>query len=268
MSDKASHRCELGKFLRNRRARIDPSVVGLPTGRRRTPGLRREEVAVLAGLSPTWYTYLEQGRDIKPSPELLNSLARVLRLNEDERSYLHVLAYGRRPPPEASPALQPDDTVLLCELVETFDSRYPVYAVNSNADVLAWNDAVVEWYTDFAELPDPHRNSVWWVLMEPEARERFVNWDEVARDMVGQLRAMAAADEVDNERLAHLIEELHDLSPEFRIWWPDYQLSNEEPRPRTLRHPIRGVQAMRMVVVLPVGVGDARLIVHLPVTER
>jgi transcriptional regulator with XRE-family HTH domain len=264
--DETSSRRDLGSFLRSRRERIAPSEVGLPTSRRRrTAGLRREEVAVLAGLSPTWYTYLEQGRDIRPSTEVLDSLAGVLQLNEDERGYLHLLAYGQRPPLKGLPS-QPHGEELLWELIRSFDSRYPHYAANRHADVLAWNDAATEWYTDFAKLADQYRNTVWWALREPEAHERLVNWEEDPRDMVGRLRS-ASANGPDDGRLANLISELRDVSPEFKEWWPNYQINNQAPAIRWLRHPTHGVQAMRLVVLFPVGTPGIGIALHLPITD-
>ncbi|HKS48932.1 MAG TPA: helix-turn-helix transcriptional regulator [Amycolatopsis sp.] len=265
MPDNKSQRCDLGKFLRSRRERIDPSTVGLPTDRRRRkPGLRREEVAVLAGLSTSWYAYLEQGRDINPSPEVLDSLARVLQLSEDERGYLHLLAYGRRP--LTAPASQPHDYDLLWEIVRAFRSPYPVYARNMQLDVLAWNDATEEWYTDFGKFPRQHRNVAWWMLVEPEARERFVNWEENAWYIVGRLRA-ASATMLGDRRLTCLITELSNVSPEFGAWWPDYPVCSQRPNTWSLRHPTLGVQAMQVVVVRPVWADNFAVVLHLPVSD-
>lgn len=155
----ANRRRELADFLRSRRARVMPADVGLPTSlRRRAAGLRREEVAVLAGLSPSWYTYLEQGRDINPSAEVLDSLARVLGLTEDERRYLHTLAYGGvttpRPLVDELAAAE-----IARQLVATAaESPYPVYAINYYCDLIAWNRATASYYADFGQLPVQRRN--------------------------------------------------------------------------------------------------------------
>ncbi|MGQ4598079.1 MmyB family transcriptional regulator [Nocardia sp. R6R-6] len=266
MLDKEPQRLEMGKFLRSRRERIDPSTVGLPAGRRRrTAGLRREDVAILAGLSPTWYTYIEQGRDINPSSEVLDSLAQVLQLSEGERSYLHLLSCGRLPPP--SPVVrQPSHEKLLWEIVWAFDSRCPVYAVTCSADVLAWNDAAEKCYTNFAKLPDQQRNIAWWMFTEPEARERFVDWEGAARNLVGRLRTMAAKG-LDNERLTYLVNELSDLSPEFRAWWSEYPVSSHDPDIVRFRHSVLGVQARRLVAVSPNVMGNEVVVLHLPTSD-
>jgi transcriptional regulator with XRE-family HTH domain len=170
---------ELAGFLRSRRARIDPEQVGFPVGaRRRSQGLRREEVAVLAGVSPTWYTYLEQGRNINPSPEVLDSLAQVLLLTEDERRYVHLLALGHPPVVTAQPSGSSD---LLADVVAAIgDCPHPLYAENHRGDVIAWNQAAVHWYTDFAALPTGRCNMLWWLMTSPEARQRIPDWAEDA----------------------------------------------------------------------------------------
>ncbi len=265
MADDDHRRRELGAFLRSRRERIEPESVGLPAGRRRrTTGLRREEVAVLAGLSPTWYTYLEQGRDIHPSHEVLDSLARMLQLNDDERSYIYMLAYGQRPPKD-SLLREPAAEALLWQIAQGYNAN-PVFVANQIADVLAWNDAATEWYTDFAKLSDEHRNTVWWTLMEPEARERLVMWEEEARDVVGRLRTVSAARPGDR-RLAQLIAELKSACPEMRKWWSDHEIRSQAPRVRWLRHPQLGVQAMNLVVAYPAGLDGIGIAFHLPVPD-
>ncbi len=265
MTDNEHRRRELGAFLRSRRERIDPETVGLPTGRRRrTSGLRREEVAVLAGLSPTWYTYLEQGRDIHPSHEVLDSLVRMLQLNDDERSYIYLLAYGQRPVKD-SPLREANTEAILWQIADAYKPS-PVYVANQVADVLTWNAAATEWYTDFAKLPDEHRNTVWWTLMEPDARERLVMWDDEAKDVIGRLRAVSAVRPGDR-RLSQLIADLMKGSPEMRRWWSDHEIRSQAPRVRWLRHPQLGVRAMNLVVAYPAGMDGIGIAFHLPVPD-
>src|SRR5690349_18014228 len=169
VSAEGGNRHILAAFLRSRRERVTPESVGLPVGpRRRTSGLRREEVAVLAGLSPTWYTYLEQGRDIHPSVEVLDSLARVLHLSEDERRYMRLLAQGNgsklRPLVGEVPA---ED--LVRQLVRAAgDGPYPIYAVDRYCDLLAWNGAATRYYTDFGQLARDQCNMMRWLLVADE----------------------------------------------------------------------------------------------------
>jgi transcriptional regulator with XRE-family HTH domain len=259
-------RRELAQFLRSRRERRTPAEVGLPAGpRRRAPGLRREEVAVLAGLSPTWYTYLEQGRDIHPSAQVLDSLARVLGLTEDERRYLHRLAHGHtgRPKPLADEATAEE---IVRQLVATAaDSPYPVYAANTYGDLIAWNQAATVYYTDFGKLPTQHRNMIRWLLAAPEARERLADWSTDARDIVARWRAMSAALGEGDRRLQAMVGELRELSPEFGPWWDSHDVREHRSRLRRFRHPELGEQVMRLIVVQAPEFEPWIVAFHLPV---
>jgi transcriptional regulator with XRE-family HTH domain/DNA-binding transcriptional ArsR family regulator len=226
---------DLGEFLRTRRERIRPDHVGLPAGpRRRTRGLRREEVAVLAGLSPTWYTYLEQGRDIRASSEVVESLARVLQLDEDERKYFYLLAHGRNPPvgtdqPAVSWGTAADRVI---GVVRNADQ--PAYADNLYGDIVAWNDAVTHWYTDFSQLPLGRRNMLWWVFADPLARKRLANWAEDAQDIVARFR-LASATRPNDQRFRELAEATWAVSEDFRRWWSAHEVRESHPRVRELR---------------------------------
>jgi transcriptional regulator with XRE-family HTH domain len=258
---------ELAHFLRNRRQRVNPADVGFPAGRRRrTFGLRREEVAVLAGVSPTWYTYLEQGRSIQPSAEVLDSLARVLQLSEDERRYMHVLVYGR--PPHALP-IEPPEPIgeLIRRLVELVgQGPQPIYAFDEVCDLIAWNEAATEWYTDFAKMAKGRRNMVWWQVTSPEARERLVDWEEDTRDIVARFRAFVATRQGD-PRVRALISDLHQASPEFAQWWVEHDVHGQRARPRRLRHPLLGTRTMQLQVMVPTETDTVRVVFHLPVDE-
>lgn len=260
----SENRRELARFLRTRRERITPEQVGLPeSARRRIRGLRREEVAVLAGLSPTWYTYLEQARDIRPSPEVLDSLARVLQLTEDERQYLHLLALGRventlsvQPPEETNP--------LVADLVRLVgDTPYPLYAIDFAGEVIAWNDACREWYDDWSGLVGIERNMCWWMLMNPRARERIVDWTEDARDIVGRIRALSVSFPQD-KRVGELIARLHDESEDFERWWQDHEVRGQRERLRRFRVKDAGIQTVRLVVLHPADAPNVTVAFHLP----
>jgi transcriptional regulator with XRE-family HTH domain len=258
------NRQELAHFLKSRRARLTPADVGLPDGlRRRAPGLRREEVAVLSGVSPSWYTYLEQGRNIHPSAQVLDSLAQVLQLTEDERNYLHALA-----DPAASAAPSPKADVaaegLVRQLVQTAEqSAYPVYALDLYSDLIAWNPAVVSYYTDFGRLPPEQRNMLRWLLEAPEAKQRLPDWRDDTRDVVARLRGMAAQYDTDS-RLRAMVDELTRSSPEFATWWHEHHVLSHRSRRRRFLHPQHGEQTLRLLVLRGLDFAPAIVVFHLP----
>lgn len=260
-----ANREELGRFLRSRRARLDPADLGLPAGqRRRTPGLRREEVAVLAGLSTSWYTYLEQGRPITPSAEVLDSLAKVLRMTEDERRHLHVLALGHVRRPASLVPYSSGQEVLRQAVRQLADSPYPAYAGDHRGDLLAWNDAATRWYEDWGRFPVEHRNIVWWMLLAPQARVRLADWEAETRDSLARWRAASARWPTD-PRTVELISELRDRSPEFARWWAGHDVQEHRSRIRRFHHPERGPQAVRILPVMSPEFPTSAIILHLPV---
>lgn len=265
MKEGGVRRSELAKFLRNRRQRIRPAEVGLPAGpRRRTNGLRREEVAVLAGLSPTWYTYLEQGRDIHPSAAVLDSLARVLQLSDHERQYMYQLAHGQAPQVVAESRGGNAAHDLVRRLVTaTNEWDHPVYAFDSVGMILTWNHSCTIFYADFTELPAEHRNIVRWMFTSPQARERFVDWEYDARDMVARYRAYHATHLLSSER-RQLINELEELSPEFRRWWNDHDVQAQHARSRQLLHPDLGPVKFHLAVLHPADDASVSVAFHFP----
>ncbi len=220
---------------------------------------------MLAGLSPTWYSYLEQGRKIRPSPEVLDSLARVLLLTEDERRYMHRLAHGQvgEPrPPDTGSALED----VIRQLVRaTGTGQYPVYALNLRGDLIAWNHAATEWYADFGAMSPAERNMVRWMFTDPIAKVRFADWETDAQDIVARLRTVPARRPHD-ERLARLVQEMSVLSAEFALWWTAHDVTEQRSRLRTLSHPTLGNRIMRLVVVYPADTDSYLVAYHLPVT--
>lgn len=262
MTTADSNRRELAGFLRSRRERITPKEVGLPAGpRRRTTGLRREEVAVLAGLSPTWYTYLEQGRDIHPSPEVLDSLARVLSLTEDERRYMHRLAHGRATPPAPLKGEISAEELVKRLVKSSEDTPYPVYGANLYCDVIAWNRAAAEWYTDFSLLPPAERNMMRW-MFGPEAKDRIEDWDNDAADVVARWRSLTAPWGGDN-RLTVLVDDLK-RNADFNRLWDGHDVRELRSRVRRFRHPRLGVQPIRLIVVQAAEFSPCLVAFHVP----
>ncbi|WCB92701.1 hypothetical protein DSM104299_01399 [Baekduia alba] len=239
---------ELGDLLRARRGALQPADVGLPDGapRRRTTGLRREEVARLAAISPTYYTFLEQGRDMRPSRQVLDALATALRLDEAERAHLHALVHDAPPSTTDSEAgEQVDDEVVA--LVARLDP-HPAYVTGRRWDVLAANRAARALWTDWPARAPQERNMVWFMLCDPQAREVFVDWEAEAGAQLARFRA-AAARHADDPTFAELIARLHASSPEMRAWWPRHAIAPLGGGRKRLRHPALGELELRHTVL-------------------
>ncbi|GAA0532502.1 helix-turn-helix transcriptional regulator [Paractinoplanes ferrugineus] len=223
---------ELGTFLRSRRERVNPTDVGLPaTGRRRTPGLRREELALLAGISATWLTYLEQGRDVRPSDQVLDALARTLRLTAAEQEHLRRLATG-------DPTREPDAPETAAPEVAGIPALLgdnPAYVTGICYDVLAVNEAAAELFRGMT----PGGNVVRWIFTDPAAREILIDWEPEARHILARLRAIAGR-HAGHPRVTRLVAELSEASPEVRTWWPQYDIQFSHAGRKRLRHPRLG----------------------------
>jgi len=228
---------ELADLLRSRRDRLQPADVGLPAGqRRRTKGLRREEVAQLAGVSATYYTFLEQGRDLRPSWEVLEAIGRALRLGPAERAHLHTLGTSTRKTPARLAAETVPEAV--SALVDRLDP-YPTYVTGRYWDVLASNRAARLLWTDWLALPQHDRNMLWWTFTDPAARSILVEWETEAQALLARFRA-AADKRSDDPSLTALIERLRNASPEFRASWPRHEVAPLASGSKRLRHPVLG----------------------------
>lgn len=234
----SDQRREFGAFLSSRRARLQPAQFGLPEGPRRTPGLRREEVAVLAGVSVSWYTWLEQGRDIQPSPEALQRIATVFKLDRVEAAHLFALCSLKAP--AMAPAATAGSTVSagLAQLVQAMDP-IPAYVRNTRFDILVWNHAIAELFIDYALLQPYERNTLRLLFLHLPYRTRIVDWEAMARGMLCAFRANRAHAQAQGPQQAapfdSLVEELSAESAQFRHWWQDTGVKGfDEGRKRLL----------------------------------
>jgi len=231
----------LGQLLRSRRERLLPDAVGLPPGkRRRTAGLRREEVALLANLSTTYYTFLEQGRPVRPSAQVLDALAAALRMTTAERRYLQVLAHGRDDAGSAAVLAAPPERIDpgVVDLVQRLDP-FPTFVKGRRWDVLTSNPAARELFTDWEALPPGERNLVRWTFMTDRARAVYLEWEPEARAMLGRFR-LAAARYPGDPDFEDLIAELRRDSEHVRNWWPCHDVTAVGSGSKKLRHPRLG----------------------------
>ena len=203
----------LGAYLKDRRTKLDPVAFGFSPERRRTPGLRREEVALRANVSTTWYTWLEQGRGGAPSAEVLDRLSRALALSEVEREHLYLLALGHAPDVRRTAATACAITPQLQRVLDAIES-HPALIATSTWDIVGWNSAATIVFGDFAAIPAERRNSLRF-MFAPDARARGPNWEHHARALVASFRAETARIGA-TDRAAALVEELSQSSPRVR----------------------------------------------------
>lgn len=226
---------ELGDFLRSRRARLRPPTIGVAANqRRRTPGLRREEVAERAGISTDWYVRLEQGRMVKPSQTTIDALALALDLNAQEQAHLRRLA-GHAPTREFVRETVPQTVrKIVAEL------PHPAYVTGQRWDVLAWNDAAIELFCDFGALRRADRNILLFVFADPRARALFGDeWATVARAMLAQFRSIHDLWAGDSS-FGSLVDRLHRASPAFAGWWQEHDVRAPASGRKKVHHPTRG----------------------------
>jgi transcriptional regulator with XRE-family HTH domain len=256
----SDHRQELARFLRARREAIRPEQVGLPSTRgRRTPGLRREEVALLAGVSVTWYTWLEQGRRINASHDVLLAIGRALRLDDAGLEHLVALTDPGTAdvdaPTEAPSAL----TRLLDALMPA-----PAYVLGPHWEFVAWNTAQARLYPRITELDGPRRNLLWVLFADPATRELIIDWDIHARQALAEFRSATSAIRHD-AAMTELIALLSEESDEFASWWPEQQVSGFETRLRRFQHPAAGQLTFEYQQLTPVEWPALRVVAQLAV---
>ena len=256
-------RGELATFLRAQRARLTPADVGLPdgsaSGRRRTPGLRREEVAQLSGVGVTWYTWLEQGRDISASVQVIDALARALLLSADQHRHLRELA-GLPPPEPSTPSA---DLLPRLQLLVDAVRPSPASVYDRYFDYLVWNEPYARVRHDPGTLPPGRRNMLWMMFTDPANQARMVHWAEAARGVLSQFRA-AAGRHPDDPRFAELAAALTAASPEFRDWWAEYPVRYFRPATIAIRHPRAGLIALQLYQLRLADQPDLVLVMQVP----
>jgi hypothetical protein len=228
---------ELGDFLKTRRARILPSQAGLsPDTRRRTPGLRREEVAQLAGIGLTWYTWLEQGRHIHVSAQVLDSLSRILLLDNQERIHLYSLA--NQPIPNNIPECLGTVNPILQHVLDSL-GLCPSFIADWRWNVIAWNKAAFAVLGDFGRMNARQRNVVWAMFTENYYKLLYDHWDVHAKSLLGRFRSTCGKF-IEDSWLNQLIDDLKEQSPEFNLWWPLHEIQNDSGVYKQLNHPAAG----------------------------
>ena len=260
---------ELGRFLRARREGVRPADVGLlpGTGSRRTPGLRREELATLAGMSIDYYTRLERGKETRPSPAVVDALARALRLDADEHEYLRSLVAqaARRAPDAAQPQSQPTSSRsvrrTVSMLLQTLRPN-PAYVLSRTYDVLAANPGGAQLHPGLAGWPARQRNTIRYTFLHPAARDLWPDWEQKARGCVAQLRAVAGADP-DAPDLAALVGELLVKSPDFGRLWGRYEVRRAGDGEKVFRHPAVGTITLAHEILDLNRADGQRLVVYM-----
>ncbi|HEX7664911.1 MAG TPA: helix-turn-helix transcriptional regulator [Polyangiaceae bacterium] len=253
----------LGAYLRDRRAKLDPAAFGFSASRRRTPGLRREEVAQRANVSATWYTWLEQGRGGAPSADVLDRLARALELNAVEREHLFLLAQHR--PPEVEAREAPSVSPRLQRMLDAMESS-PAYIKTSTWDVVAWNRAAASILVDYSTLPPGERN-ILRRMFDPASRAHLPHWENDVRGAVAAARIEAARAGT-TSRLHKLVEELSASSAEFARMWNDNDVRNPGEGSKVMHHPVVGDVTLDYSTFAVDGEPDLGLVIFTPRTPE
>jgi transcriptional regulator with XRE-family HTH domain len=253
-------RAELGEFLKARRAKLTPEDFGMPPGsRRRTPGLRREEVALLAGVGVTWYTWLEQGREINASTQVLDAVARTLRMDPAAREHLYRLAEATPSRTENVCGAVPE---AIREIVESLDPL-PASLINARFDILVSNGAAEDLFWEWHSLPCIHKNNLWCCITEPAARGQLLEYDRHIRYMVARLRA-AYINHIGEPEWEEDIRRLSSLSREFADLWARHEVTKPERRILTYQHPRAGTLHLAASELDVPDLPEARVIVYTP----
>ncbi|MGV9356623.1 helix-turn-helix transcriptional regulator [Streptomyces misionensis] len=260
---RSHRRDELREFLMSRRARVSPEEAGLPAGggRRRTPGLRREEVAVLAGVGASWYQWLEQGREISVSPQVLDAVARVLRLSDAERRHLYLLAGLNPPAPQVAPGKR-DMCDGLRRLIDTW-MPYPAHIMDLYYNCVMYNDAAA---IVLGMRPGITQNCLIDFFTDPLYRERSHSWERNARTVVAQFRAACAA-RPEDEGFREVLAQASAASEEFAALWAERDIEDQGQVRKELSHPLAGLLVVESTVLKVPARPDLMIVLHTPLDE-
>jgi transcriptional regulator with XRE-family HTH domain len=264
MMNDVERRAELAQFLRTRREHLSPTQVHLsPGGRRRTPGLRREELAQIAAVSFSWYVKLEQGQDIQVSAQVLEGLSRALQLTPNERTHLFVLARKELPLPVNSTPQRV--SAELQQVLDAFHS-YPAYIINERWDVIGQNRAAIQVFASQMVLTPQDRNLLWRIFTHPEQRKLYVQWEVIAQRILALFRV--------NEGLycedAWFVEQrdrLAQISPEFRTWWLRQDVDKAPVERKELNHPTVGPLVLQATTLHVADAPHLKLFLYTPLPE-
>jgi transcriptional regulator with XRE-family HTH domain len=266
MRERIKRRAGLADFLQNRRARLHPEQFDFPTfQRRRTRGLRREELAQLVGVGVSWYTWLEQGRNIQVSNQVLERLASILQLNTEERRHLFFLAQGPVPPLDEQDRKNHTPNATAQAILDGF--IYPARLFDERVNAVGWNESANRVFGDYPGRSERERNGPWFTFMHPSSRTFHVHWEHVARCCLASLHARH--DRYPDDRwLNELIAELQQASPEFRAWWPEHEIILDCSSLYEIHHPLVGRLALHSTAFPMPKQPDLQMVVYTPLAQE
>lgn len=267
MRERLGRRAGLSNFLQHRRARLRPEQFSLPSfRRRRTPGLRREELAQLVGVGVSWYTWLEQGRDIQVSDQVLERLASILQLSAEERRHLFALAHAPAIDYAEAPRAARTPIAIAQALLDGF--AYPALLFDERINVVGWNEGARRVFGDFAARSERERNAIWFHFMHPSARTFRVHWERETRACLASLHARHDR-APDDPWLNELIDDLQQASPEFRAWWPEHDvLLSCSSSINEINHPLVGRMALHITLFPMPEQPDLQMVVYMPLPQE
>ncbi|MCT1902964.1 helix-turn-helix transcriptional regulator [Oceanobacillus sp. FSL W8-0428] len=267
--EKETRLLELSNFLKSKRAKLHPQMVGLPAGtRRRTPGLRREEVAQIAGVSTTWYTWLEQGRDIKVSGSVLDAVSNALRLNKDEKQYLYALASGERAVENSSTINEAEKSLMTPSLNRILQElrHCPTIISDKYCRIVGWNKAAAMVFIDFEKIPEEDRNIIFLLFSRKEFKSLAVNWEHFVKGYLSIFRSYYGQ-YVADEWYKQFIEKMEQQFPEFKKLWDEEEVSSAPDVLIEFRHAKAGKMLFNLTSLQVQGTSDLRCSVYTPVMD-
>ncbi|MCP1171791.1 helix-turn-helix transcriptional regulator [Ralstonia chuxiongensis] len=265
----AAPRNELGEFLRSRRSHLRPQDVGLPegSGRRRTAGLRREEVAQLANISIDWYVRIEQGRDVRPSVATIEAIGRALKLSSDERAHMRGLARAESVFTAAAATGRSAAEAVPDVLRRAVAGMVlPAHVRSYRTELLCWNEATSQLFMDFGTMPQEDRNSLVYMFLYGNARERFVEWENEARRMLAKFRAVYDP-HADDPVLVALVDRLRTSSREFDTWWRQHEVRAQRAEHKLIRTPAGKVVRYDYIGLPVMEDPRLRMVLYVPVED-